>query len=240
MFEPVRTRRALEAAVAQIAEAIREGDLRVGQRLPAERSLAVQMDISRPTLRGAIKTLADAGVVVVRSGARGGAFVVSDVVPIDLLTAHAELRLSDVPGVLEARRLFELEVAQVAARNAAPKHHARMRETIELQREAREDRLRFLQLDLRFHMGMARATGNETIVALMRTLLRRLEMAKDVALRAPSDADWAIEIHERTLAAVRSRNASVVAAAMDEHLGYLERLWRESREQPSEPSAVVG
>ena len=72
----------------------------------------------------------------------------------------------------------------------------------------RDDFLRnedlFLQLDLKFHLAMARATRNATIVSLMRSLLRHLEIARDMAMHAPLVPDWTIEIHERTLAAIRA------------------------------------
>ena len=74
-FEPVSSRRTFEEAVEQIAEKIKSGDLHIGDRLPSERELAAQMRISRPTLREAVRTLAEAGVLEVRRGQSGGIFV---------------------------------------------------------------------------------------------------------------------------------------------------------------------
>ena len=75
------------------------------------------MEVSRPTLREAIRLLAEAGVVEVRPGAAGGTFVVSNSIPATLM-ARTELRINEVPAVLQARRLFEPEVARLAARVA--------------------------------------------------------------------------------------------------------------------------
>ena len=72
-FEPVATRRTFEEALQQIADKLRAGDLHAGDRLPSERDLAAQMRISRPTLREAIKVLAEAGVLEVRRGQLGRA-----------------------------------------------------------------------------------------------------------------------------------------------------------------------
>mgnify|MGYP003290983108 CR=1 FL=1 len=63
------------------------------------------------------------------------------------------------------------------------------------------------------------------IVALMRSLLRQLEIARDMAMHAPLVPDWTIEIHERTLAAVRSADFPLIDAVMDEHLAELEQIW---------------
>lgn len=228
-FHPVATRRTFEEAVEQIADRIALGDLHVGDQLPPERVLAGQMQISRPTLREALRTLADAGVVEIRPGSTGGAFVAADVVPRDILRRERELRMGEVAGVLEARRLLEPQVAILAARRATREDFAFMERTIELQAAivghagvlADEDR--FLALDRRFHLAIARATGNTTVVGLMRTLLRRLEIARDMALHEPPVAEWALDVHRRTLAAIRDGDPDAIERIMDEHLAALER-----------------
>ncbi len=226
-FRPVMTRRTFEEAVEQIAEAIHVGDLRVGDRLPSERELATQMQISRPTVREAIALLADAGIVSVKTGRAGGMFVVTEDVPRQLLKERSALRVSEVREVLEARRVLEPRVAQLAALYATEEDFERLQRTIDLQRQFAEDHNRSLRLDLRFHLLMARATKNSTILAMMRFLLRQLEIARDMALRGWHDADVAIAIHERTLQAIMGGDPETIDAAMDEHLSYLERIWEE-------------
>lgn len=230
-FGPVTTRRTFEEAVQQIAEKVRSGDVHVGDRLPSERELAELMRISRPTLREAVKVLAEAGVLEVRRGQSGGIFVASELVPRDLLQTRSDIRVGEVAGVLEARRLLEPRVAQLAAVHAAEEDFAAMQATIDRQRElsAQEDFLShedlFLQLDLKFHLAMARATRNSTVVALMSSLFTRLEIARDMAVHAPLVPDWTIEIHERTLAAVRGSDFALIDDVMDEHLSQLEQIW---------------
>jgi DNA-binding FadR family transcriptional regulator len=231
-FTPVQTRRTFEEAVEQIAERITLGELGVGDQLPSERLLASQMQISRPTVREAIKVLADSGVLEVRAGARGGAFVTSDFVPRDVVRRQSDLRFGEIGGVLEARRLLEPRVAQLAAVHARESDFEGMSRTIDLQRKLaasgdtylqHEDR--FLALDLQFHLGIATATGNSTVVTLMRSLMRRLEIARDMAVHEPPVFDWSIDIHERTLSAIRSRDMNEIDDVMDEHLRQLEEVW---------------
>ena len=231
VFVPVGPRRTFEGAVEQIAERIRLGELSTGDRLPSERDLAAALRISRPTLREAVRVLADAGVLEVRTGSAGGTFVASDYVPLELLRSKSDLRAGEVAGVLEARRLLEPRVAQLAALNAREEDFAALAKIIEAQKKLlaegdvldREDR--FLQLDTQFHVRIARASGNSTIVSLMRTLLRRLEIARDLAMHEPPTAPWVIDIHERTLAAIRSADHQRIERVMDEHLATLERSW---------------
>ena len=232
-FVPIGPRRAFEGAVEQIAQRIRHGDIGAGDRLPSERALAEAMRISRPTLREAVKVLTKAGVLEVRPGATGGIFVASDYVPIELLRRQSDVRLAEVAGVLEARRLLEPRVAQSAAREASVADFARMQQTIDAhkalleQGEALEREDRFLQLDMQFHVRMAEATGNATVVGLMRSLLRQLEIGRDLALRQPPIPEWVVDIHERTLAALRSKDPALIEEVMDEHLRAMETAWEQ-------------
>ncbi len=229
MFAPVRTRHTFEEAAEQIADKIRAGQLRAGDKLPPERDLAVQMEISRPTLREAVKVLVDAAVLEVRRGPGGGMFVSSDVVPVELIRQRSSDRRAEVEQVLEARRLIEPGVARLAAARAEEEDFAALERTIEVMREivdagyGPEDEDRFLQLDMQFHLAMARAAGNPTVEALMRMLFRELEIARDMAMHLPAVPEWTIDIHERTLSALRGGDPDDVAAVMDEHLAQLER-----------------
>ena len=229
MFEPVRTRRTFEEAAEQIAGKVRAGELRRGDKLPPERDLAVTMEISRPTLREAVRILADAGVVEVRRGPGGGIFVAGDVVPVELVRERSSLRLEEMADVLEARRIVEPGVARLAAQRASDEALAALERSIEDMRAICDrgydaaDEERFLQLDLQFHLGLARAAGNPTVEALVRALLRQLEIARDMAMHLPLVPEWTIEIHVKTLEAVRSGDLDLVDEVMDEHLGQLER-----------------
>src|SRR5215207_3028700 len=205
-FEPVSSRRTFEDAVEQIAERIKAGDLHLGDRLPSERELAAQMRISRPTLREAVKVLGEAGVLAVRRGQSGGIFVASELIPRDLLRSRQAIRVSEVD--------FAAMAALIERKRALAKAD-----------DFLENEDLFLQLDLKFHLAMARATRNSTVVQLMRNLFRRLEIARDMAVHAPLVPDWVISIHERTLAAIRSADFPLIDEVMDEHLAQLEQIW---------------
>ena len=229
MFEPVRTRHTFEEAAEQIAGKVRSGELRRGDKLPPERDLAVLMEISRPTLREAVRILVDAGVVEVHRGPGGGMFVAGDVVPVELVRERSVHRLEEIADVLEARRLVEPGVARLAARRATDQDLRPLEHSITAMREICDrgytpaDEERFLQLDMQFHLALARAAGNPTVAQLMRSLLRQLEIARDMAMHLPLVPEWTIAIHERTLEAVRSGDLDLVSEVMDEHLGQLER-----------------
>jgi DNA-binding FadR family transcriptional regulator len=214
--------------VAELSEAIRSGDLRFGDPLPAERTLAARLNVSRTTLRKGIRVLADAGVLEIHSGvgSRSGTVVRSELVPAELLGRPAP-PIAEISGVLQARRLLEPRVAQLAGFAATEDDLAAIAEVIRRQREAAEagdvDGVR--QLDPSFHLAIARATHNETVVVLMETLLQRLDLPRQPAI-VEGEAEWTVEIHERTLAAIAGRDPFRIEVTMDEHLGMLERSWQ--------------
>ena len=223
-FAPVRERRTFEAVVGQIAEAVRTGELSRGDRLPSERLLAEQMEVSRPTLREALKVLADSGVVEIRPGVTGGTYVVSDAIPPSLV-AQTEVRVNEVPAVLEARRLFEPSVACRAARVATEADFRALERLLEQQEDALDDWARITQLDTRFHLELARATHNPLVVSLMTALSRHLTIARATRMDTRVPLEAAVSANRTLFEAVRSRDDRAVTAAMEDHLRLLEDAW---------------
>lgn len=229
-FRPISTRRTFEEAVNQISEAIASGAVRPGDRLPSERALAEAMQIGRPTVREALKVLADADVVeAVGSGRGGGVIVRSDVLPVTLAGDRDRMRLHEVGDLLVARRILEPLVAQLAAAHRSEDDVERLRTLVEEQRRHQDDRARFLDLDLRFHQEIARSTHNDSVRSLARVIVRRLESAYDLAIRDPHErtAGAAVADHAAIVTTIAARDADGAGEAMLQHLKLLEGLWAE-------------
>ena len=141
--------------------------------------------------------------------------------------AHEEGALKD-PG--DSSRLLDGAV-RIGVFLTDKEDFAAMKATLDRQRglAAEGDFLRhedlFLQLDLKFHLTIARATGNSTVVSLMRSLFRRLEIARDMAAHGETVPAWTIDVHERTLASIRAADFAAIDTVMDEHLAQLEQVW---------------
>jgi DNA-binding FadR family transcriptional regulator len=233
-FRPIAPYRTFEQVVEQIVRGIRLGVLRVGDRIPSERELATEMQVSRPTLREAIRVLEDVGVIEVRRQPSPGMFVASTNLPPDLLRSKVEMRSEEVRGVLEARRMFEPRVAHLAAAHAGEEDFARMQETIDIQLEMladgshREDTDKFHGQDVLFHHRMAGATHNSTIVQLMGIVQGKLVLARDLISHQHHNQEWVIDIHQRTLAAIQRADHALIETVMEEHIHELEMAWERS------------
>jgi GntR family transcriptional repressor for pyruvate dehydrogenase complex len=236
VFQPVQLVRPCEIVAFRISEAIRAGDVKVGERLPSEQNLSAQLGVSRPTLREAIKLLAAAGVLNVRPGSSGGIFVVSQTVPPELCGLPVpELPIEDIAGVMEARRLMEPHVARMAAAFGTPADFAAMHEAVALsaQTDARYRRRRVdeqgVQLmtiaSTRFNLAVARATQNSVIVQMMEILLRRMEPVRMLALRELADLSLSTRTLADSLAAIESGEPELIDRATSERIGLLEGAW---------------
>jgi DNA-binding FadR family transcriptional regulator len=214
--------------IAQLTSSIQLGGLRYGDRLPSERTLAEQFGVSRATVRKATQVLADAAVLEIRSGQgpNSGIYVHSDVVPASLAAPTEELPIAEIAGVLEARRLFEPRVAQVAGFLATPDDLADLERIIAAQRDVADDIMRVRALDASFHLAIARATHNATLIALMQTLQQRLKLVRQ-PIPLPDEVPLTIDMHERTAQAIATRDPDLIEVTMLEHLGVLEEAWRQ-------------
>jgi DNA-binding FadR family transcriptional regulator len=208
----------------QIAEQLRtlmtKGEFKPGARLPAERDLARQLGVSRPSVREALIALEVEGWVEVRTGS--GVFVLER-------TRRANESKKKVPpgewGPLElirARRVIEGEIASVAATQAKRKHIQAIQGAIESMEEDTDRGIAPLAGDRAFHTAIAEACGNAVLVETVQTFwdARRgplFERLGDYFESAPS---WrtAIAEHEAVLEAIRAHDPQAARAAMHAHM----------------------
>ncbi len=239
VFAPVQLVRPCEVVAYRITEAIRAGDVKVGERLPSENNLCEQLGVSRPTLREAIKLLVQAGIVQVLPGSSGGIFVIGESIPAELCGFPLpDLPLLDIDSVLEARRLFEPHVARLAAIYATPADFERMRDAVKLSEETSalfkkkkitEEGAQLMTLaSTRFNIAVARATQNATIVQMMEVLLRRMDTVRTVAVRELGDISLSTQSLRDSLLAIESGQPEQIDAATSARIGLLESAWEQA------------
>ena len=163
VFQPVHTATTFEETVERLGTAIRLGLLPAGSRLPAERSLAQRLRISRSTLREAITTLVQSGHLVSLRGRSGGTFVAERP---PLAGKNGKRLGEEVRSVLDLRVAVELGATVLAAERAEPEQLERLDETVEKMATA-TDFEDYRRADIRFHLGVAEAANSPRLVAVM-------------------------------------------------------------------------
>lgn len=226
VFRPVETRGSVREVIDRLVEPLRSGGLRVGDRLPSERTTAEQLMVSRGTVRKGLRELVAQGVLesVEGRGSDRGLRVKSSVLPPRLLGRTDVLPIAEISGVLEARRVLEPRVAQLAALAAHDEDFERIENILREQRAAADDIHLLRRLDAQFHLAIAASTHNRTIMIMMHALYERLELTRYPSIQ-PNESTMTLDMQERTLRALRSRDPDIVDAVMDEHLAIMESAW---------------
>jgi GntR family transcriptional repressor for pyruvate dehydrogenase complex len=209
---------AAELVVAHIRGLIDQGQLKPGDRLPAERELAVQIGVSRPSVRAGLRALAAMGVVQSRHGA--GTFIRSGppVLGSEPLSFLAALHGFTRDEMFEARRVLEVGVAGLAAERATGEHLASIAEEITGMYASLDEPLAFLRHDIRFHRAIAAASGNPILASLVEMVSALFyEQRRKTATRA-HDLRESAEMHRSIYNALRVRDVDRSRQMMNEHL----------------------
>jgi DNA-binding FadR family transcriptional regulator len=201
----------------QLMQMIGSGDYPPGTRLPAERELAAQLGVSRPSVREALIALEVEGAVDVRGGA--GVFV------LRTRRNPSVDPLAPLPGpfdLIRARWIIESECASLAASHATPEHLAGMKRALDDMRAATTHDEASLEADQRFHLTLAEASANSALVMVTRQLweARRGPLYLQLESHFSGTAIWrqAIDEHAEILNAVVSRDSSAARNAMRRHM----------------------
>lgn len=222
LFEPVSSGRVSAEIVARIKAAIRDGRLSPGDQLPAERDLTQQLGVSRVSVRDALRMLEANGLIRVRVGARGGAFVTA---PAPKLVGEGladMLLLADVDAaqITEVRMIFELGLLELACLRATPDDIAALHAICDRADAALAAGTYDPALSAEFHTQLARCAHNEALAlfaeSVQQPLAESLRRAREVDPVA--GAAGALE-HRAIAAAVGAGEADSARRIMAEHLG---------------------
>jgi DNA-binding FadR family transcriptional regulator len=176
LFRAAKQNRIFQDVVEQIQEAIIDGHLKVGDRLPAERELKAMLQTSRSTLREALRVLEQKGLIEIKLGTGGGAMV-KTVTP-DLVAESLDLLIRShkvsLRHIAEFRERVEADVVILATTRLRPsdletleKLLAEARRCIAHGAEAVSD---FLDADKDIHLYFAKITGNPIYITIQKTI----------------------------------------------------------------------
>ncbi|GAB7189975.1 GntR family transcriptional regulator [Kineococcus sp. NUM-3379] len=211
----VRTGNAFEETVERLLQTIRLGIVPPGHRLPAERTLAAYLGVSRATLREALATLHAAGWVEVRRGRTGGTFVRAEV-PADP-GCPPPPDAGEVEDVLALRRVLEVGAVEVAARRTLEREQRRELRA-HLAAADGADARDYRRCDSRLHLALAEATGSPSLVLAVADARSRLNALLDRIPLIAVNLQHSDAQHRRIVAAVLAGDAARARAQMVEHV----------------------
>jgi DNA-binding FadR family transcriptional regulator len=217
-IRPVRSARLFEGVLEQLYGLISNGKLATGDRLPSERELCEMFQVSRTSIRAALRTMGALGLVETKNG--GGTYVTQGSVESlgEILSVVLFHGFNDLEQIYEARRVIETWTAYLAAKRITEGQIERLEELVDQQeREVREGKSG-VETDFEFHLTIGRAAGNEVVSRLLYSMITLIFKGLDPSKRPPSDLSTSVDQHREIIGALRSRDALQAMYLMWDHI----------------------
>jgi GntR family transcriptional repressor for pyruvate dehydrogenase complex len=225
-IEPVRRETVMDMVARKIEQLVRCGELKAGDRLPPEPQLAQRLDVSRSSLREALKGLMYLGLIKSRAG--DGTYIQSSLTRV--LNQHFQwmILLNEVKHleIYELRKIIEPQVAALAAKRATRDDIERLKEALDGMSRGCRNREVFQKFDIQFHEAFAQASGNAAIQTTMRMLYHATTDARKAVLPFIDDMEVHWKRHERVYRNILDHKPRLASKAVLEDLLYAESLLR--------------
>ncbi len=220
-YVPIQSQKVFERVAVQIEQRILAGELHSGDRLPTERELAEQFQVSRTAVREALKILSQKGLVDMRPGR--GTMVIdgADEALRHSLGLVMRLKLGEVGGsnmLVEVREILEVEIAGLAAARATDTEIGALREAVMSMDVNLGDADAFIVADNQFHEALARATQNPLILALINSIVGLLSVQRKQIFDTEGGPQRGQVHHKNILDCVIRHDVESARTAMRAHL----------------------
>jgi len=211
-----------EEIIAQIREELVEGRWKLGDRLPSERDLSERFQVSRASVREAIRALESRGLVRIKTGegtyiASGSEAVLSPLVSIILQQKDVLL------DIFEARKIIEPEIAALAPKRAVPEEIQHMEEILEEQARQIAQGDSGVEADTAFHSLLTQTTKNKVFLRLNDAVVDSLRETRERSLHIHGRPARSLAGHHEILKAIRAKDPGRARQAMLQHLRAIER-----------------
>jgi len=227
MPNKVQVQRVSDVVASTLERRILEGSLKAGDRLPPERELAIELGVSRPSLREAIQKLASKGLVTSRQG--GGTYVTDALEASffdpwqDMMGAYPNLR----EDMLEFRRMLEGQAAEWAAERATDADLQGLNQAFEaLQVSFQSDNTaKRSEADIAFHQAVGDAAHNVLLghlsAALLRLMHDNIRLNLGELKTVPAASSLLMRQHSAIHAAITERKPQAARAAAETHIDFV-------------------
>jgi GntR family transcriptional repressor for pyruvate dehydrogenase complex len=218
-FKPIKQSRVSGEVTEQLKQSILLGHVKSGEKLPSERELAEQFQVSRVAIREALRTLENSGFITTRQGVTGGTFV-TELTFQQLSNAFLDLFLAEkisIPELYQVRLLVEPEVARLAAQRITPEYGERLKACLKAEEQPSTTLPGDLDKKTAVHFVLAEMCGNRffeglvrSVMSLTRNIIEVLQPDQPPFLHPPG-------MHRPIIKAVLAGEAGAAETAMRKH-----------------------
>jgi len=222
-FEAVRKNKVYEEVARQIERLILK-KLKPGDKLPSERELAEMLQVSRSSIRDAIRGLELRGVVEPRQGAGTIVREASADSVVNPFANALKRRREMVSELLDFRKMLEPPLAARAATHASADEIAEMEEILQRQEAKLSRGENTIDEDAEFHYSVALASGNSVVLKVLDIVMDLLRDSRERSLQVEGRPRKSLIGHQRILAAIKRQDAESAKAAMRRHIEDVEEI----------------
>jgi GntR family transcriptional regulator, sialic acid-inducible nan operon repressor len=230
---PIRRRKLYEEVAFGIERLIQERRYAPGDRLPSEKEIMNEFGVGRLAVREAMLSLQKMGLVSVSSGERAKVTAPTADALVNGLSGAARLLLAQDGGIKqfqEARTLFEVGLARLAALRATREDIEALRDALDANGRAIDNRPDFMRTDVAFHYAIAAISRNPIFTSMYNAVVAWLTEQREISGRAPDAGRAAFAAHTRVFEAIADQNPAAAQLAMQEHLDQVVKLYWEVRQ----------
>ena len=219
-FIPIKQQRLSEEVYRQLKESILNGQYKPGDRLPSEKSFCEAFGVGRPVIREALRFLENSGLISVKPGSGGGAFVQKIDSSILTNTFEGIVKLDGVSmrELAEARIALEMGALPLVIDRMAEDDIKALEENVKEAKESIEKGIR-AKRNLAFHVLLVKASGNQLLIKIGEALFDLMDKLLD---RYPYSAERSrivLEEHRRMIEAFKAGEKEKVKQLMLKHIG---------------------
>lgn len=223
MLNPIKNTKVYEQVIEQIKGMIVDGTLKKGDKLPSERDLVEQLQVSRTSIREALRAMEIIGLIDCKQG--GGNFVREDFKNnlFEPLSIMFMLEKGNPIEIIEVRKIIEVETAVLAAERITQEELDSLRLIVEgLKQSTNEEEA--VKIDKRFHYEIARASKNKLIITILNAISSLIDAyIKDARMKILLEEENRTLLsnqHEKVYIALKNHNSAEAAEAMRQHLDF--------------------
>lgn len=231
MFSTIKNTRVYEQVIEQIKDIIKKGELRCGDKLPPERDLGEKLNVSRTSIREALRVLEILGIIECRQGE--GNFIKDNFEDslLEPLSMTFMLHGSKTDEILELRKMIEPETAALAAKNINDEQLQEIKELVYLLNST-ENEEKSAEIDKKIHYKIVQASGNYLVSNMMFAVSSLVETyIEDVVtnmFQNEENKNTVKKQHENIVQAIEAHDSAGASIAMRKHLEYTNDYMRKT------------
>ena len=232
MLEPVKKVRLYEAIVKQLQDLITSNKLKTGEKLPPERQLAEELNVSRSSIREALRTLEMMGYLESKVGISGGTFV-KDVTMETVVSPFSQMLVRNgnfIADLLETRLVLEIEVARLAALRREDEDLQKIEDAIQSMEDEIKEGGTGINGDNEYHRALGAAAHNDVLLNMVRMCGDLMEMQREEHLaNLNGESDRALKSHKAIFKAVKDQDEEKAQSLMRKHITNLQSIIKSNK-----------